>query len=137
MSGDTLTASVSGEVDVVGETSGSGSIDESQERGSLGGPRSPSDHDDDAVVRSVARESKKVVSIAGDDDQFVAEGVVENRCVGSLARKHFAHAAHLMSEMFEKVAQILRDVLVKEKVHVSPGDICRATKTSISPRWSS
>jgi hypothetical protein len=42
-----------------------------------------------------------------------------------------------MSEVFEKVAQLLRDIIVEEEVHVSPGDICRATNTSISLLWSS
>jgi hypothetical protein len=89
------------EVDVVGETFGPGSVEESQEGSSLGGPRSPSDHDDDAVVRSLSRELKEVISIARDDDQVVTDGMVEDRGVRGLTRERLAHATHLMTEVLE------------------------------------
>lgn len=120
----------------VGETFRSGSLDEAQKGRALGGPRSSSDHDDDAVVRSLSRELKEVISIARDDDQVVMQGVVENRGVGGFARKRLAHATHAMSKVLEEVAQLLRNIIVQEEVH-SPADICRETRTSISPRWSS
>lgn len=89
------------------------------------------------MVRPLLREPQEIISIAREDDQVVLERVVENRGVGGLAGKRLAHATDLMSKVIEKVAQLLRDSMVQEKVHGSPVDICRATRTSISPRWSS
>ena len=108
--------------------------EKSQQSSALGGPRSSSDHDDDAVVRSLSRELEEVIAIARDDDQIAREGVVENRRVGGLARKRLARATHLVSKVLEEIAQRLRDIIVQEEVHRSPADICRATRTSISPR---
>jgi hypothetical protein len=39
-----------------------------------------------------------------------------------------------MAKVIEEVAQLLRDIIVQEEVHASPADICRATRTSTSPR---
>lgn len=125
---------VSREVDVVGETFGLRSLEKSQQSSALGGPGSSSDHDDDAVVRSLSRELEEVIAIARDDDQIAREGLVENRRVGGLARKRLARATHLVSKVLEEIAQLLRDIIVEEEVHCSPIDICRATRTSISPR---
>lgn len=125
------------EVDIVREPHGLSSFNESEKGSSLGGPGSSPDHDDDAMVRPLSRELEEVISIARDDDHLVMEGVIQNRGVGGCARKHLAHATHLVSKVLEKVTQLLRDIMVQEEVHDSPADICRATKTSISPRWSS
>ena len=128
---------LSREVYIVGETFGPSPLDESQKGSSLGGPGSAPDHDDNAVVRSLSRELEEVISIARDDDPIVMEGVIQNCGVGGCARKRLTHATHRMSKVLKKVAQLLRDVIVQEEVHDSRVDICRATRTSISPRWSS
>jgi hypothetical protein len=39
-----------------------------------------------------------------------------------------------VSKVLEEIAELLRDIIVQEEVHRSPVDICRATRTSISPR---
>ena len=62
------------------------------------------------------------------------ERVLESRGVGGFAWKHVAQAIHSMAKVLEQVAQFVRDIMIKEEVHGSPGDICRATRTSISPR---
>ena len=128
------TPGVSREVDVVDETFGPCSLEKSQQSSALGGPGSSSDHDNNAVVGSLSRELEEVVAIARDDDQIAMEGVVENRRVGGLARKRLARTTHVVSKVLEEVAQILRDIIIQEEVHRSPVDICRATRTSISPR---
>jgi hypothetical protein len=88
-------------------------------------------------MRSLPRELEEVIAIARDDDEIVTEAVVENRGVRGLARKRLTRATHLVSKMLEERAQFLRDVIVQEDIQDSPADICRATSTSISPRWSS
>jgi hypothetical protein len=39
-----------------------------------------------------------------------------------------------VSKVLEEIAQLFRNVIIQEEVHRSPADICRATRTSISPR---
>ena len=105
-------SALSREVDIVGEPFGPSFLDESQKGGSLGGPGSAADYDDDAVVRSLSRELEEVISIARDDDPVVMEGVVQDCGVGGCARKRLTHATHLVSKVLEKVAQLLRDIIV-------------------------
>lgn len=89
------------------------------------------------MVRLLSCKLEEVIPIARDHDQVVLESVLENCVVRGLARKHFAHATDPMPKMLEEVTQLVGDIIVQEEVHGSPGDICRATRTSISPRWSS
>ena len=39
-----------------------------------------------------------------------------------------------VTQVFEKVTEVIGNVMVQEEIHASPADICRATRTSISPR---
>jgi hypothetical protein len=54
------------------------------------------------------------------------KGVVENRGVGGAARKRLAHATHLVSKVFEEVAQLLRESWSRRKFTTAgrhlPGD---------------
>jgi hypothetical protein len=82
----------------------------------------------------IAREPEKVVAVARDDDEVMIDRVLQGFGVGRCARKRVTQAVGTMSKVFESVAQLVRDVMIKEEVHGSPGDICRPTRTSISPR---
>jgi hypothetical protein len=42
-----------------------------------------------------------------------------------------------MAQCRQRILDIIRNVLVEQESHGVPADICRATSTSISPRWSS
>jgi uncharacterized protein affecting Mg2+/Co2+ transport len=39
-----------------------------------------------------------------------------------------------MTQVFEKVTEVIGNGMVQEESHASPADIWRATRTSISPR---
>jgi hypothetical protein len=66
-----------------GETLGSRSLQESKQRGALSGPRSAPDHDDDAAVRLISRETEEVIAAACHDDLLVVKGMIEHRRVRS------------------------------------------------------
>ena len=83
---------------------------------------------------SVAHEPEIVVAVARDENEAVIVGVLQRRCVRRRSRKHVAQPIDMVAKMFEEIAQLVGNVVVEEKIQGSPGDICRATNTSISPR---
>lgn len=64
-------------------------------------------------------------------------GVIQDRRVRRIAGKHLAQKRHAMPDVVQQMAQVAGDVAIEREGHDSLEDICRATSTSISPRWSS
>ena len=86
------------------------------------------------MVRPLGPERDEVVSIARDEDESVLNGVIQDRRVGCVARKHLAQKRHAMPDVLQQMAQVGGDVVIEQEGRESAGDICRATSTSISPR---
>lgn len=82
-------------------------------------------------------EVKEVVAVAGEQQVARAVRELEHGFVERVAGQDVAEEGHLMPEVREQVAQIVGDIVVEEEFHSEAGAIWRATRRSISPRWSS
>jgi len=80
---------------------------------------------------------QKVVPVAGE--QYAASFVSkpENCLVGGSARKGFTQQCNVVTQLFQQITQIIRDVMIEQELQSDAGAICLATSRSISPRWSS
>ena len=61
----------------------------------------------------------------------------EYNLVSGIAGKGLAEQHDFVAELFQQIAQVVRDVMIEEELHGEGADICLATSRSISPRWSS
>ena len=80
---------------------------------------------------------QKVVTVACQEQTAMLMGKLENRFIGGIYWKGFTQERHLVTELFEQVAEVVGHVVVKQESHSDACAICRATSKSISPRWSS
>ena len=61
----------------------------------------------------------------------------EHSLVGGIVREGLAQQHGFVAELYQQIAQVVRNVVIKHEPHDEGGDICLTTSKSISPRWSS
>lgn len=135
--GSELGSRPSGEIAVVREAGVRGALQEAEQSGALVRSRAPPNHDDDAGMWPLRAEREEVVAIAGDKDESVPNCIFQHGRVKRIPRKRIAQERDAVPEVGQQIAQVVGDIIVKEEGPRSAGDICHATSTSISPRWSS
>jgi hypothetical protein len=96
-------------------------------------PGSTANQEDDARIRMIGRQGQEVVSIAGDQKQFVFASVTKYIDVIRLDRQHLTEFNYLMTFLSQHPRNLGWYIMINEKPH-RPGLIWRATKVSISAR---
>ena len=124
----------SGKVDVVSKTGISCTIEQSKQRRAFVATGSTADDNDDAMMRVRGCQMEKVVTIAGQEYATRSMSKLENILIGGIARKGLAQQLHFVAELFQQIAQVVGDVMIKQELHYEAGAICLATSKSISPR---
>ena len=127
----------SGEVDVVSKACFAGTVEQPKQRDTLISAASAPDDNDDAVVGFGRCQMQKVVTVAGKQYAVSFVGKLENCLIGRIARKGLTEQCNVVTELLQQVTQLIRDVMIEQKLHSEAGAICLATSRSISPRWSS
>ena len=83
------------------------------------------------------RESQKIVPVAGQKNAAIRVREFENRLVRRIAGKSFPQKRDIVAKLIEQINQIVGHIVIEQNSHAEADDICLATSTSISPRWSS
>ncbi len=61
----------------------------------------------------------------------------KNRLVGAFHWKSLTVKSDFVAQLYQQKTEVVRNVMIQQELHSAPGAIWRATKRSISPRWSS
>jgi len=113
------------EVDVVLNTDLASTLEQSKQRRPLGRSRPAPDHDYDPAMREPGCEFEKIVSVAGQEytPAFVRES--KDRLIGRISREDFAQQCHIVTKLFQQIAQVLGHIMVEQELSLRghlPGD---------------
>ena len=112
-------------------------LQEPKQRRPFGSSRSTADYDNDPVVRLLPRELNEIIPIAGQEHTSMIVCKLQDDIIWGIWSKNFAQKGHIVAELLQQIAEILGHIVIEQEVHSRTWAICRATSTSISPRWSS
>jgi hypothetical protein len=100
-------------------------------------PGFAADEYDEAVVSDASCGSQKIIAIAGDKHATTLAGQTQHLVIRRGARQHFTQLYDSVAQCFQGEGGVVLHVMVEHELHGVGADIWRATRTSISPRWSS
>ena len=109
--------SVSSEVDVAREAGLASPFQQEEQRGPFRRPSPASDNDDDPVMWLSLRQFDEIVTVARRQETIVFLRKLQDSRIGGLRRKHIAQSQDLVAQLSKQVAEVLRDVVVEQKLH--------------------
>jgi len=123
----------SGEVQVVLQTRLPRPLEQAEQSSPFSGTCPPPNDHDDAKMRLMTGQFKKIVAIAGDQNATVVASELEDSGIGGVRRKNLTKQQDLVAEFLEQITQVIRDIVVQYELQGWASAICRATSRSISP----
>ena len=125
------------EVDVGDQPSLACPLNQAEKGGALGGPRATPDDDDDSMMRLYLREPEEIISIAGNENVALVVAKPQNSIVWTVRGQGLAEESHVVLQLDQQKTEFVWNVVIQQEFHSAAEAICRATRRSISPRWSS
>ena len=125
------------EVDISPDPCFTRTVEQANQGRALQRPGTAAHQYDQSGMRNDLGRLKEVIAVACHQDRSLHAGEAKNGFVRRIHRKGLSQPCNPVAEGLQREYHVVRDVVVKDEIHLASGTIWRATRTSISPRWSS